>query len=407
MAFLLRLIWLALSSVAVGGEPLRQPNTIYSVNGTFDTTLVVNTARLDCGSFSFNTRTYNGGFPGPTLVFSAGDLVHVRLVNELEAQPVAGHEEHNTMHSPNTTNLHTHGLHVASSGAQDNMFVAAGPGQELRYQYEIHDDHLAGTHWYHPHHHGSTALQVSGGMAGVIVVLDKPSHPLSQVPSVVLLLQPIYYDSGTPFDNHVQMSEQSGSTLPLGGKGDPGDVVLVNGQVAPEASIVPGQWQRWRLVWASPNAVIELSIERGKCEMQLIANDGVYLISGAPKAVTKVVFVPGSRRDVLVRCSEAGTYAVVDADGGTVFKVVAKGSTVTTSLPESLPALPTYMPDLRSSSVDNTFAVNFGLGEALPEEMYWGIPLILLLLPLSAPLYFYLVKKRSNRVLAQDRKSVV
>jgi len=35
-----------------------------------------------------------------------------------------------------------------------------------------------GTHWYHPHLHGSTALQTGGGAHGIIIVEDAASDGL-------------------------------------------------------------------------------------------------------------------------------------------------------------------------------------------------------------------------------------
>ena len=40
---------------------------------------------------------------------------------------------------------------------------------------------MGGTFWYHPHHHGSTALQAGGGAAGMIIVEDMPGD----LPTVV------------------------------------------------------------------------------------------------------------------------------------------------------------------------------------------------------------------------------
>ena len=42
------------------------------------------------------------------------------------------------------------------------------------YQTSLPDDHMAGTHWLHPHRHGSTALQVAGGAALALIVEDAP-----------------------------------------------------------------------------------------------------------------------------------------------------------------------------------------------------------------------------------------
>lgn len=55
----------------------------------------------------------------------------------------------------------------------DSVFVVLEPGNFNKYTYKILDDHAGGTFWYHAHHHGSTALQVGGGAAGVLIVEDQ------------------------------------------------------------------------------------------------------------------------------------------------------------------------------------------------------------------------------------------
>jgi FtsP/CotA-like multicopper oxidase with cupredoxin domain len=111
----------------------------------------------------------------------------------------------NGVHAAHTTNLHTHGLHVRpqkndDGSHSDNVFLRVIPQQdwEMRrssrnpelhslaphehvgqLEYTIHLDwerqgtrvaHPPGTHWYHPHSHGSTHDQVASGMAGFLVV---------------------------------------------------------------------------------------------------------------------------------------------------------------------------------------------------------------------------------------------
>ena len=54
------------------------------------------------------------------------------------------------------------------------------PGTSFLYNFPIPSDHPSGLHWYHPHKHGSTDVQVSGGMAGLIVMRG----PIDQVPEI-------------------------------------------------------------------------------------------------------------------------------------------------------------------------------------------------------------------------------
>ena len=42
-----------------------------------------------------------------------------------------------------------------------------------------HSDMQMGTHWYHPHRHGAVALQVSGGMAGLLIMEPSAAYRAS------------------------------------------------------------------------------------------------------------------------------------------------------------------------------------------------------------------------------------
>ena len=70
----------------------------------------------------------------------------------------------------NTTNLHTHGLHVSPKCNSDNVFVDIQPGCGFSFEFKIPKSHPAGTYWYHPHVHGSTAVQVSSGAEGALII---------------------------------------------------------------------------------------------------------------------------------------------------------------------------------------------------------------------------------------------
>ena len=111
----------------------------------------------------------------------------------------------NGLHCAHTTNLHTHGLHVfpqtnpdgscsddvglriipqpdweARLASDDESLHELAPKEHvgfLDYRYLLAYErgggmlpHPPGTHWYHPHAHGSTHDQVSSGMAGFLIV---------------------------------------------------------------------------------------------------------------------------------------------------------------------------------------------------------------------------------------------
>ena len=109
---------------------------------------------------SFTTRVHNGMFPSPTMHFRAGQQYQITLINNLEPEapnnPQRGHCD------PNTTNIHTHGLHVSGVFPGDSVFRTAHPrgspdgSNNLTYILNVPCNQLSGTHWWHPHHHHST-----------------------------------------------------------------------------------------------------------------------------------------------------------------------------------------------------------------------------------------------------------
>ena len=46
------------------------------------------------------------------------------------------------------------------------------PGDSFTHVYNIPCNHAGGTFWWHPHHHGSTHLQVAGGAGGFLIMED-------------------------------------------------------------------------------------------------------------------------------------------------------------------------------------------------------------------------------------------
>lgn len=133
-------------------------------------------------------RTYDGQVPGPLLEIGRGEELRVTLRNELtpyDSSDWTG--DRNVPHRLNTTNLHLHGLEIVPHlfdpvGTSDPLaeMIAIGPGEHLDYRLRIPDDQPDGLFWYHPHHHGSTAVQAVSGMAGGLVVRG----PVDEVPEI-------------------------------------------------------------------------------------------------------------------------------------------------------------------------------------------------------------------------------
>src|SRR5690606_20066588 len=99
----------------------------------------------------------------PTLEISPGDQLEITVKNQLpqnaDKHCTAPSSDINTPHCFNNTNLHPHGLWV-DPDTEDDVLTSIQPGESKVYRYNIRRDHAAGTFWYHPHVHGSTAIQV-------------------------------------------------------------------------------------------------------------------------------------------------------------------------------------------------------------------------------------------------------
>lgn len=164
-----------------GGDPL-------PVVPTVQYTLTPQWLSTSMGGVDVKLRSYSGSVPGPTLEFRPGDRVEITIDNQLTPYDSSAWKgDHNVPHDLNTTNLHLHGLDViphlfvpvGTSDPHSDM-IAIKPSEKFTYVFNIPIDQPAGFYWYHPHHHGSTAVQAVSGMAGAIVVLG----PIDDVPEI-------------------------------------------------------------------------------------------------------------------------------------------------------------------------------------------------------------------------------
>ena len=259
------------------GAPLVQPRVVDSRDGRLQVTLVASTGVRIAGH---DTRAYgyNGTSPGPTLRVRPGDELAVRLVNRLD----------------HATNLHTHGLRVSPAADGDNPFVDVAPGESFDYRIRVPRDHPHGTHWYHPHHHGTAADQIFGGLAGALLVVphDRPSDIEVAADRVLLIGDTTLDSDGSP----VHPSADARAV------GREGEMLLVNGQSQPTIAAEQGTWQRWRLINACTSRVLDVGLA-GHPFIQIAIDGNLF-----PTPVERewIRLSPGNRADVLVRPSGAG-----------------------------------------------------------------------------------------------------
>jgi FtsP/CotA-like multicopper oxidase with cupredoxin domain/peroxiredoxin len=156
----------------------------------------------DPGVIKARLRSYEQMPVGPTLRVKPGEILRVKLKNQLPPENPNNHPaDINTPHGFNQTNLHTHGLHVSPVGNGDNVLLKVDPNEEFISEIPVPEDHIPGTFWYHAHLHGSTAVQVSSGMAGALIVdaAEDDAGALDNVPGIdtaeerICLFQQISY----------------------------------------------------------------------------------------------------------------------------------------------------------------------------------------------------------------------
>jgi FtsP/CotA-like multicopper oxidase with cupredoxin domain len=315
-----------------------QPPVLASENGQLQVTLEVLLASHEFNGGIITTACYNGIIPGPTLKVRPGDTLTVHLTNRLPPNTDALPGDANIPNHPNTTNLHFHGLHVSQRGNGDNILLEVEPGGEQLFEIRIPSDHPAGTFWYHPHRHGSTAAQLYGGMCGAIIV----DGDIDAVPEIaaakdqVMIVQEIAVDENglvPSMTDQLAFLQNTETTY------------CINGTTSTNLVMRTGEVQRWRFVHSGVTVYHVLRLEDH--QLELIALDGISL--PAPETVDSVTLVNGNRIDVLVRAGAPGTYEITrqnypqtDRDVPSPVKIgqleVLAGKAPQMALPTALPA---------------------------------------------------------------------
>jgi FtsP/CotA-like multicopper oxidase with cupredoxin domain/peroxiredoxin len=337
---------------AATGELINPPAAVPGPDGK----ILLRVAYADNGlgvndPVTLHLRSYNGNLVGPTIRAKAGDTIRVRLVNDLppEPGPVPHGDGH---HLWNTTNLHTHGLHVSPQAKpdspdpaaieSDNVLIDVAPGQTQEYAFAIPASHPAGTFWYHAHKHGSTSAQVSSGMAGALIVsrdgTEEHLGNLDVEPEVKAAMavvdgrqrEKLLVFQQMPFVMHdglgvIELSDvtDDGSLFDPGTWHASGHSTTVNGKLLPVITFSPGEAQRWRMIHSGFRELLKLQLEKdpdpaiggaGPAHIMLheIAVDGQALSKRDTKP--EVELYPGNRSDVLVQAPpQTGVYYLIDA----------------------------------------------------------------------------------------------
>ncbi len=314
------------------GATLVEPPVLRSADGRLDVTLEAQFGPAMMGGRAVTTYTFNGHAPGPTLRLHPGDSLGVTLTNQMD-QP---------------TNLHTHGLHVSPAGNSDNVFVHVMPGETFSYEYAIPHDgtsglYIPGLYWYHPHMHGYSSDQVSGGMAGALIVegaLDALPG-IRDVPERLLVIQATQFDADGVMISFPKMDVIA---------------IFVNGQSHPAIEIAPGETQRWRIINASSFTFLNLALDGH--QLHQIASDANPLRE--VRSRDQILMAPGERIEVLIQGGPEGVYALQSLPWGADLEFQAQPAFPIASLissgpvdrPEPLPTTLIQFEDLREATID-------------------------------------------------------
>jgi len=282
--------------------------------------LTANETDLDLGGQVVSTWAYGDQVPGPLLRGTAGEVLEVRLRNQL----------------PHETTIHWHGMAVPfdQDGVPDLPLPAVGPGGEGGYRFTLPDP---GTYWYHPH----VGVQLDRGLYGVVVI-DDPHEPGRYDVELVVVLDDWLDGTGRTPDEVLRSlgggmagMGRAGGTRPMGGMGsaggmaamprfrssllggDAGDVsypyFLVNGRLpsAPATlRALPGQRARIRLVNVAADTAFRVAL--GGHRLTVTHGDGFPV---DPVTVDTVLLAMGERYDLEVTLGDGAFPLVAVAEG--------------------------------------------------------------------------------------------
>ncbi|MEJ9080461.1 multicopper oxidase domain-containing protein [Gordonia malaquae] len=232
-------------------------------------------ARTGTSEIVPGTRTgtwgYNGANLGPTIRVTRGDNVRINVRNAL----------------PDTTTVHWHGLHVPPDmDGGPHQPIEAGRAFAARFRVR----QQAATLWYHPDLHGSTSLQTSRGLAGMMIVDDAATsrHDLPRrygMDDIPLILQDKRFTATGALD------ETDRADVGL-----LGDTPTVNGITQPTFTATTRR-VRFRIVDASTARLYNLAFSDNR-RFTVIGTDGGLL--DKPMTATSIGISPGERTEIVV-----------------------------------------------------------------------------------------------------------
>jgi FtsP/CotA-like multicopper oxidase with cupredoxin domain len=288
------------------GAVVPEPVDIRSENGALQVDLHIRNQRETDGSWRF-CYVLGSGAQAPTLRLDPGDLLVLRLKNELNIEPGAPADALRTgkVTDPcargamelSATNLHFHGLTIPALCHQDEVLkTSIGAGDPpFEYRFRIPADEPPGLYWYHPHIHGYSTPQVLGGASGALVIegIEQANREAAGLPERVLAIrdQNLLNPDAPPASSEPvvpkMLIDRDGDAANNGtGFGKPAKDLSINYVPVPYPdyppaliSIRPHERQLWRVLNASAVTYLNLAVlyNRRPQPLGIVALDGVPL----------------------------------------------------------------------------------------------------------------------------------
>ena len=374
----------------VPGATVPEPAELRSIDGVLRVDLTIHGYRTAEGVPRYCYRTPEG-LDAPTLRVQPGDRVVLRLTNDLGAldgaasgkamaHHHAGHAESvgepdpcgSGVMSSVSTNLHFHGMTMPPVCHQDEVLkTSVQPGDApFEYRFEVPRDEPPGLYWYHPHIHGFSAKQVTGGASGALIVegLERAVPEVAGLPERVFVIRDLDLMNPDALPSSAEPVVPKPTLDPEGdiannntGYGKPARDLSINFVPAPypdytPAKIVmkPRERQLWRVLNAGAITYLHLTLlyDNAPQTLGVVAIDGVPVDYGdthAPhvKAVDHLVVPPGSRAEFIIEGPALGSKGLLISrtvntgqDGENVPNRTLASLDASSSAPEPLSRLP-------------------------------------------------------------------
>ena len=216
-----------------------------------------------------------------------------------------------------------------------------------------------GTHWYHSHKHGSTAINLFNGLAGALIITDDSPEGYDGK------LKGHYASKGQKLQELVLVFQQitaAPNLLSAAPAGPPAK--LVNGQFAPTINMRPGQIQLWRMINATVQAFVNVQFnpvtsDALRIKFRQTAQDGVQLArknyGDSQNGKSAINMAPANRVDLLVQAPDTKGCYVLGTAGAPILYINVTGDALNPRMEfpkeEEFPKQPPFLADIEASTI--------------------------------------------------------